>query len=1408
MRLKAHRPAGLAPMLLAGVLACAACAGLASADTGTSSAFAIDLGNGPGAAFTFAPTAPVAGSAVAFTDASSGSPTSWAWDFNGDGAIESTLRNPSRTFAAGGSWPVTLTVTNALGRQSTTQTVAVSPGATVTPVVTALTWQYGGAFLSNVSIPNQLAAAVNWQGAIPGTVRFEIPGRGQWDVSAGANGASKSFVPSRDFVAGFSPTTVRVSATSSTGISGPASETTISVFAYPSWLEQERVRPGSTLTSIFQAMDREIVGSFGIEWPAPHISEGCKPECAASGCGGKCRAVPSWVPYLAGTFDLTETYVRFDGRVSSLGTGAFSLYGQTGFFALGGGKRAVGISGSLLGQADVTLRPGAGLAVTSGSATVEIAGTLSKEVGITEVFPAMKPWESLPYIGEAVKWFNKRATIEGSITASGSAQFHFAQDGAGELKWDDTVLGLGVDLEAALNLKLWEDRLEGRAWVGGGGSISLAPWNPPLYRGAEVTFRAGAELTLDAFLRFTATAEGSWKCTNSSGTGWSCLAEDSASPRGSAAKPASADGVLTEIVRDYSRFGRYASFSPRTAARVSNSLTALSSTDTTLVSNIFPGAKPTLAGDTSNRLVLWLQQDPTLPVLQSTDLAWTFFDGSAWSSPALVLHDTRAELDPVVGIDGTGKYVAAWLRIRDEAFSTPIPTTAELPLYYTRLEVVSAVFDPVAKTWGPIASLTDDSSMDTVLRMAKDASGNLMLLWLSNPAGEMVSTPTNPSTLFFSTWTGSAWTAPAPVASNLAGVGGFTAARRGPEAFVVAPRDPDLAVAEDEVLEVYRWISGVWSAAQPFAAAGMGHRSPSVAYDASGTGHVLWIQGPDLVQATIALPTPQVVKAGSSSAGLMAGLLTSSGDSLALVWQEASHNGPSNFYARLFDPASSTWSEDLRLNEDPMAATPPGGYFGSDGTLHLVLVGSDVTRTNATVDFGGVPTDIPNQPVFGRADLKLLDHTLFLDLATSDAGLTTEPPAPANGATATASVAVRNAGDFAVGSVDVGLYAGDPAAGGTSLGTATVAGPFRSGESRVVSIPFTAPSENTDLVAVVDPAVTLAEFSRANNKARLYRSNRPPVVRVTADVVEGAPPLAVSFDASTTTDPDGDALAFAWSFGDGSSGGTATTASHTYTTTGRFAVTVTVTDARGGTSSAVVLVSALATCGGLQAPVVAVAPVTPNTTEFVVTWSQTSPAGLYEVEESLDAGFASATRRTLIEPASWYRHSLTAPATYYYRTRAVQECSGTTYSSPWSNVVQTAIFENAAPMGPLRFYPLAPCRLLDTRNTTGPDAASPALGAGETRTVAIGARCGLPLSAKSISVNQTVAEQTADGGLVLYRNDLFATPGTSNMSYRVGRTRANNGLLEVSRDGSGAFRIFNNSTGSAHFILDVNGYFQ
>jgi PKD repeat protein len=69
----------------------------------------------------------VNGLTVLFADASSGTPTSWAWTF-GDGKT-STLRNPSHTYARAGTYTVTLSVVNAFGAtDSTSQFVSLTLG--------------------------------------------------------------------------------------------------------------------------------------------------------------------------------------------------------------------------------------------------------------------------------------------------------------------------------------------------------------------------------------------------------------------------------------------------------------------------------------------------------------------------------------------------------------------------------------------------------------------------------------------------------------------------------------------------------------------------------------------------------------------------------------------------------------------------------------------------------------------------------------------------------------------------------------------------------------------------------------------------------------------------------------------------------------------------------------------------------------------------------------------------------------------------------------------------------------------------------------------------------------------------------------------------------------------------------
>ena len=90
----------------------------------------------PVANFTAVPVSGTAPLTVQFNDTSTGAGiTSWAWDFNGDGVIDSNVQNPAYSFTSAGTYSVNLTVVNAGGSDSELKTnyitVSVAPVAPV-----------------------------------------------------------------------------------------------------------------------------------------------------------------------------------------------------------------------------------------------------------------------------------------------------------------------------------------------------------------------------------------------------------------------------------------------------------------------------------------------------------------------------------------------------------------------------------------------------------------------------------------------------------------------------------------------------------------------------------------------------------------------------------------------------------------------------------------------------------------------------------------------------------------------------------------------------------------------------------------------------------------------------------------------------------------------------------------------------------------------------------------------------------------------------------------------------------------------------------------------------------------------------------------------------------------------------
>jgi len=121
------------------------------------------------------------------------------------------------------------------------------------------------------------------------------------------------------------------------------------------------------------------------------------------------------------------------------------------------------------------------------------------------------------------------------------------------------------------------------------------------------------------------------------------------------------------------------------------------------------------------------------------------------------------------------------------------------------------------------------------------------------------------------------------------------------------------------------------------------------------------------------------------------------------------------------------------------------------------------------------------------------------------------------------------------------------------------------------------------------------------------------------------------------------------------------------------------------------------------------------------------------------------------------------------------------------------------------FYTVTPCRLVDTRNPTG-SLGGPALAPLAQRSFSLSGACGLPATARAISVNVTVVGPATAGDLRFFPADQ-PTPLASILNFSPGQTRTNNANLGLAW-GLGTLTVQNDSTGAVQLILDVNGYYQ
>ncbi|MGD0908784.1 MAG: choice-of-anchor D domain-containing protein [Candidatus Acidiferrales bacterium] len=123
----------------------------------------------------------------------------------------------------------------------------------------------------------------------------------------------------------------------------------------------------------------------------------------------------------------------------------------------------------------------------------------------------------------------------------------------------------------------------------------------------------------------------------------------------------------------------------------------------------------------------------------------------------------------------------------------------------------------------------------------------------------------------------------------------------------------------------------------------------------------------------------------------------------------------------------------------------------------------------------------------------------------------------------------------------------------------------------------------------------------------------------------------------------------------------------------------------------------------------------------------------------------------------------------------------------------------------LQFYPVTPCRVVDTRPTNGPNGplAGPSLTGNTSRTFPLPTSpCNLPATAQAYSLNLTAVPQEPLGYLTAWPAGQ-TQPGTANLSSTTGTVTSNAAIMPAGTNGSIDVYASNNTD----LIIDVNGYF-
>ncbi len=382
------------------------------------------------------------------------------------------------------------------------------------------------------------------------------------------------------------------------------------------------------------------------------------------------------------------------------------------------------------------------------------------------------------------------------------------------------------------------------------------------------------------------------------------------------------------------------------------------SVETLLKTNIDPDAKLQAIDNGSTKMLLWTESDKDRAYINSSKLVYSVYDqaSGAWSAPAAVHDDKTADYAPSVVSDKDHIYVA-WQNMSQEFDnSATLQDVAKASTVCMSAWTGTKFADPV--------QVSEAGKMAAMPKVSLDDKGNPYVAYVQNADNNPL-LHTGKNDIFYTVIKGGTEAqSPVLVSENAGFITSLAAAYNGGyEVSYTLDKDGDRSTLSDREI--------VTKGAHDSTTQNEQMDSNAQYVQNGGQVSKIWYQDGTLLMSGASGNGTVICRDETGSLTDDFQIVSGKAGELAVLWTAADEKGNKQIEGILYDAASGSWGNPIRLSDTDADISDPQGIFTEDGKLKLFYKKTGSTQTDLCTLTAGLRIDLSAERAYG-------DETAFV----------------------------------------------------------------------------------------------------------------------------------------------------------------------------------------------------------------------------------------------------------------------------------------------------------------------------------------------------------------------------------------------------------------------------------------------